>query len=181
MKSLKEKRSKKNTRTKQIVVGLVLVVVMLLSTLGYAFQGTTQKKSKDVVYGDYTFVGVGGNWNLKGTNLYFNYNPSETPDLNLSFPDYNQKEVYLDIKNFEIKSEVTNILSYVALRVQDACLEGEECLENVPIKDCTNNLIIVREGENSYLDKNCVFIQSSEEDLMKTVDGFLFKLLGIKQ
>jgi len=73
-------------------------------------------------------------------------------------------------------------MAQIAERVTPACLSGTTCEENVPIKTCNDNFIIIKEASVNTVrqDSNCVYIEGKKEDLVKLTDEFLFKIMGIK-
>ena len=100
--------------------------------------------------------------------------------------NYYNKPLYISSENSEIANEIYKNLFYynqIVQRIQNACLEGEGCEGNLPIKNCEDNIIIFKESENNEIiqEKNCVFIKGKKEDLVKLSDDFLFKIIGITQ
>lgn len=176
----------KKTRRNQLIVGLVLIFIMFFSVVGYSFTGKTVENSGKINYNGYEFAEQNGFWVLNIGNLFFfKYNPEQVEKsyaLVNPLSNYYQKPLYISSENQEAEREIYVNLRQVALRIQSACLEGEECRgENLPVKTCRDNFIIIREDNSSYInqDENCVFIQAPQENLTKLTDEFLFKTLGI--
>ena len=73
-------------------------------------------------------------------------------------------------------------MNQVVERMQSACLNESECNGDYPIKDCSNNFIIIREAEEErvFQNESCVYIQGEKEELIKLTDEFLYKIIGIK-
>ena len=66
-------------------------------------------------------------------------------------------------------------------RVQLACYGSENCTEDRPEKNCSDNMILIYEREyviNIAEEDNCIFIFSN--DTIRDVDAFLFRILGVK-
>ena len=183
-----EKRQKRN----QVIIGLILVFVMFSSVLGYAMLNVsynddgTNGNTNTINYNGFEFVEQNGFWilNQENINFIFKNNPRQVPkitsELN-SITNYNGKPLYVNSDNIEASSEIrNNLLPYVE-RIQDACLEGENCEGDIPTKTCEDNLILIKEGiQGITQEDNCVFIQGNENDLTKLTDEFLFKVLGIE-
>ena len=91
--------------------------------------------------------------------------------------------LYLFSANQEASAEIYNNLYQIVQRMQPACLNEEECDENLPIKTCEDNFIIIEESEEIEIkqENNCVFIRGPQDSLIKITDEFLFKVLGIRQ
>ncbi|MEK6906701.1 MAG: hypothetical protein AABW81_03700, partial [Nanoarchaeota archaeon] len=120
-------------------------------------------------------------------NLYFTFrnNPNEVPKINSEvnyLNKYSGKPLYLSSESQEAEAEVYTNLYQVSERVQRACFEEKSCIENLPVKTCSDNLIIIRINEsiNIYQDENCVFISSPRENITQITDEFLFKILGVE-
>lgn len=183
-----EKRSKRN----QLIIGGILIFIMIGSTFGYVMLGDSSDKNsgtEKVNYKGYLFVNTNGFWVLSigNYNFIFQYNPEqvEKVDKELNKLDsYAGKVLYFFYENENVLGAATEIsqnLRDIVLRVQGACIEEEGCPEEWPIKDCSNNFIIIKEANESkiYQEENCVFIEGQSEELIKTVDGFLFNIMGI--
>jgi hypothetical protein len=193
-----EKRARRN----QFFVGGILILVMVLSVLGYSLgrnnggEGETEK----VIYNGYEFTKTSGFWATKIGDFQFSfkYNPYETEKISSQInylTTYANKPLYLSGGNMEAETEIYRNLFYqtgIAQRVQYACLQGEKCEdETLPIKNCTDNFIIIKENnESDILNQNksgikqqdsCVFITGRSENLTGTVDSFLFKIMGISK
>ena len=92
--------------------------------------------------------------------------------------------MYIYSENSDAETEIYRNLFYqksIVQRVQSACLEGEECSGDLPIKTCEDNFVLIREGleDKIFQNNNCVFIESAGENLTMLSDEFLFKLLKI--
>ena len=158
---------------------------MLFSVLGYGFGSQeSEEGNKKIIYNGFEFKSSGGFWVLEIGNMQFafKYNPNEVERIDVelaSLDKYYQKPLYINSENKEAEFEIRN-LNQVVLRKQYACLD-EECEEDLPIKTCEDNFIIIREANNSNIiqDNNCVFILGPQENLTKITDEFLFKIIGV--
>jgi hypothetical protein len=192
--TLKHTKRKKD-RMKQFIVWGVLFI-MLFSTIGYSFLGRESESIKKLDYNGFEFTNQNGFWLLNIGNLEFafKYNPNEVEEINseLKYLDnYYEKPLYIFSESNEATSEIYTNLNQVVLRMQPACLEedilkeynvSKECDKTLPTKTCEDNFIIISETNDTKLiqDKNCVFIQDRQENLLKITDEFLFQTLGIK-
>lgn len=180
----REDIEKKDRRNKTII-GVVLAVIMLLSTAGYAFFGNpnSENEGKKANYNGYEFLQQGDFWMMQtaGKTFYFSYLPNETRDFSVKkeLVSYVGKPLYF-IKNGAGEQEIMRNLGNFAERIQLACMEEENCTDNLPVKNCTSNMIVMREQEVNNLaeEENCMFIISNES--VRDADAFLYKLLGIK-
>ena len=179
----------KKQKKKQIIVGVVLVGLLVLSTLGYSLlSGDRDEKSKQK-YGGFEFVKQNNYWTLdiEGKVFYFQYLPQEVDDVSVSgsynLQNYGNKVLYFVNLDSRAGQEILNNLERYVLRAQEACLEDLNCSKDSPVKTCDDNLIIFEE-QNSinnktqvYQDANCVYIS---EDYVKGADAFLYRILGIR-
>jgi len=182
----KEKKDK-TERRKQVIIGGLLIVIMFFSVAAYSFQKEDTSTSKTAKYNGFEFVNQNDLWilNTNGINLAFKYNPNEVEEiggyLNL-LDSYSNKPLYISSENIEAIQEIYQNMNLFVLRIREACLDEKECKDNLPVKTCEDNFIIIKEAELSkiYQQDNCVFIEGKEEDLTKLSDEFMFKIFGIR-
>lgn len=182
--SEREKKAKKN----QVIIGVLLVFLMLLSILGFALQGGLgggQNNENKLEYNGFELTYLNGFWRIG--NFAFTYNPEEVPEIGLGLKDatsYQSFPAYVYSENSEAETEIMRNLEIVAQRIQNACIDepGAECSEGDPTKTCEDNFIIIKENNSSSLrqEGGCVYIEGPSEELLKIADQFLFKILGIK-
>jgi hypothetical protein len=196
----KKQEAKKKQRN-QIIIGAILVVVMFGSVFGLVTMNfnNPENNGNQVTYNGYDFTNQGPYWYLTigGKDYFFQYNPFQIQEsFNLTTENlkylsaYSGAPLYINSQeNVNAESEIGRTFSGVSLRTQKACLDNngttlENCDVNLPLKDCSNNFIIVRTSEDNenkiYQDKNCVFIEGPSENLIKLTDDYLFKIMGIK-
>jgi flagellar basal body-associated protein FliL len=183
----KQEQAKKKKRN-SLIIGIVLVFVMLFSVLGYSFMGQEpEEDAKKVIYNGFEFINLYENWILTIGNLQFGfkYNPKEVEKINSevnSLESYSQKPLYINSENQEAEYEIYKNLNQIALRSQNACFDEQNCEEGLPLKNCTDNFIIIREAPISNIaqEENCVFISGPKENLTRITDEFLFKIIGIE-
>ena len=183
----KEDEEKKKKRNR-LVLSVILVAVIVLSSLGFAFQnkgiGTdVSGNQSQVTYNGFKFTNQNGLWILG--NFVFNNLPTNVPDIGniTSQASYYQGQpVYVYSEDSSARIELAANMAQIALRVQDACPENTNCSGDFPVKTCDNNFIIIQENNFSDIKQegNCIFIQGQKQELVGLVDQFLFKILGIR-
>lgn len=178
----REDIEKKNNRNK-LIIGIVLAVLLLMSTAGYAFFGVGEdESSKKIKYKTVEFSERYGFLMLElgGRDYYFNYLPNETSvfETRKILPDYLNKPLYF-VGESPGKESVARNLGQIASRMQMACIEGEECDENLPVKNCSDNIVIFKQTDLSVIreEDNCVYILSNES--LRDADAFIYGLLDV--
>jgi hypothetical protein len=184
-----ENRDRKAKRNK-IIISVAMVVLIGLSSLGYAIMsnnGNSSSNDSIVKYAGLQFVKSNDLWAtiISGKTFYFNYLPTELTNVsisgNYSFNDYFQNTVYVINVNSG-GSGLLNAIDAAALRLQEACLAGMDCSNaDLPIKKCSDNLIVFSDSNSSSTtvtkSQNCTFISG---DFFKGSDKLLYKLLNIE-
>ena len=186
---ISKQKQEKNKKLKQFATGGVLIFVMLFSIVGYSFQSNPSKSEKKINYNGLEFINQNDFWilQLQNLNFIFKFNPLQTEGIHASelnsFQTYSGKPLYIYSENQEAESEIYRNLNQIALRIRKAYLQGEEGDENLPVKTCEDNFIILKETNNTQIIQNqsCVFIQGPKEELVKITDEFLFKIIKIKE
>ena len=168
---------KKTVKRNQIILGLILVLLMVFSTLGYALSGRDFIKDSS------------GYWrfNIQGFDFATQYSPEETQDiyffLYASVSDYGGNPLYF-VGDIDAGIELKRNLNYFPQRMNDACLNND-CEGDFPIKNCSKDYVIsIREpleDEDSGVsqDENCIIIVANSSEQIRYSDAVLFKLLGI--
>ncbi len=166
---------------------------MVSSILGYALLGRSgENENKKIEYKGIEFIqDNSGYWYFETQGYQFTtkYNPEETNEISFSNSlnpnNYANKPLYFSRDIGEGASEIDrNLRERFVSRTWGACLD-ENCSEDLPIKNCSiDNIIVINElkdgqEENIYQEENCVFIFSSFENQTKYADKFLFEFLGI--
>lgn len=181
----------KITYRNQIIIGLVLILLMVFSTLGYALTGRGDNEGiKKISYKGIDFIQEDSEYwsfNMQDYGFMTRYNPTETENIfffdYLNLQDYSNKPLYF-VGTGEPVYEISRNLNPFVLRMQEACLNEENCSENLPLKNCSDNVIVIREplkNENNkiYQENNCVFIIAELENQTMYSDVFLFRVLGL--
>lgn len=166
------------SKRRQIILGVVMIVILLGSTIGYALSLI----SSDSTGTDLTEPYFDGNsWIVPYAGYQFSLqtSPGEAAKVpiegSFSLGDYQGQVVYIDSESESIKQTLGGVLSLNAQRVQEACYGACE-RPNVPERDCSSPLIVWKGSENRriYTNASCVFI---EGDYVSS-DAFLYRLLG---
>jgi len=189
-KIVSKERHKSKERFNQLLIGLVFIFLMILSTFGYSLSTSDKEEqgNKKVVYNGYEFLNSNGFWrmSIQDMQFTFRYNPKEVyriPGKINDLNSYYDLPLYIQSENSESSSEIYMNLNQLVQRIQPACLNNSNCTGNYPTKDCNSNFIIIKESNITGIEQNssCVFIQGTEEDMLKVVDEFLFKIMGIEE
>ena len=186
-KHAEDKRKKRNG----LIVGMILIFIMFFSVVGYSFIGRENDDVKKIEYKGFKFVKDNDFWftEIGNLNFVFEYNPDEVEriDSKLKYlENYYGKPLYIFSENKDTELEIYRNLdprvNQIVQRIQSACLEGEICDGNLPVKTCGDNFIIIKESNISKIiqEENCVFIGGKQENLVKLTDEFLFKILSIE-
>lgn len=179
-------REKKKQRNQTIAV-VFMASLLLLSTAGYfaaELFGNNQNQilGEKIKYGGLTYYDQGGFYalDLEGAIFYFFDLPNSSRDIyqnTSTFDDFYGKPLYITEENSASSHFLFN-LDGIYSRYQKACYE-EECEEDIPPKNCSDNLIVFRESEEDRVERvdNCLFIYGNSE---KGIDAITYNMLGIK-
>ncbi len=180
-----EKKRKKN----QIIIGAILIFIMLGSTFAVIVDSLSSSRNEieKVEYNGYEFVNENGFWatSVGSYRFLFRYNPTQVEKINAEMryiSSYSGTPLYVFYEDEPAFIEINRNLGEVVQRFQGACLEEEGCPENWPIRDCSNNFVIIKESNESkiYQEQNCAFIEGPKENLTQITDEFLFLITGIE-
>ena len=190
MKHLKSKNSDlKKQKKNQIIIGVILIIVMFGSVFGVIVGsfGRSKESSNKIEYNGFEFIKQSNFWVLDMGNFdfLFKYNPNEVQEIETEVKylnNYYNKPLYLSSDNSEATYEIVSNLDQITLRMQNACLNEGDCEEDLPLKTCEDNFIIIEEKNQTNIiqDNNCVFIQGPKENLTMISDEFLFHILGVR-
>lgn len=156
-------------QNKRKIIGISLLILMVLSTAGYAFaafNGDSNPKptitSSQLKVGDRTF------------NLINSKETVSSVDVPISFRllDYSGKIVYLDSNLPAASYEVASTIGAFTGKMQEACYLG--CDRNLPEKNCSSLMIVINSSAPNSIRQNesCVFIDGD----LKQVDAFIYKV-----
>jgi hypothetical protein len=189
-KIISKKDEGKKARRNQLIIGGILILVMIASSVGYAFTRDQTTSETQIIYKGYTFTQTSNLWyvDVGSYQFSFKYNPTQTQSINSALnplANYANEPLYIYSENTAAATEIYRNLFYqnsIVQRVQSACPEGTTCSDNSPVKTCDNNFIIIRDSNSTGItqNKNCVYIEGKNENLTALSDTFLFKITGIQ-
>ena len=180
----------KQTRKRQWGMSLFLVLIMLGSIAGYAayeFGGRTSDGSSSVInFKGLKFELINNYWStdINGKKYYFSYSPTQLSNLNFNIStieNYNLQPLYISSENGLAQQELTRNMYNIAATVQLACQKDSNCSDDsLPVKDCSSNFIIIKEGNESIKQvDNCVYISGSFDKLPLLTDEVVYRILKI--
>ncbi|MEA2112351.1 MAG: hypothetical protein U9P50_00045 [Patescibacteria group bacterium] len=175
-------------KMKKIIVGVVLISLMVVSTVGYSMmQGGSKEDTKEdtskVEENGLLFYRQNEIWvtSINGKTFGFQYLPSEIVNVSVE-GDYDLDRYSDSIIYYETPTggviEILNNLKEHILRYQGACLNDSGCEGDFPIKDCSSNVIISKGGNETrvYGNESCIYLVG---DSIMAADAFLYKLLKV--
>lgn len=172
-------------RRNNIILGVVMIVLLVGSSLGYSLMSADGKNNNEASEMGFDFVRDGGIWKMIiGGELFgFRNLPSEVRDVEVNIfvelNTYRGQPLYF-VNSREGVGEILSNFNRYILRYQEACFGNESvCEGDLPVKDCSSNLIIFKEGNETsvYGEDNCVFIVG---DVSRGSDAFLYEVIGIR-
>lgn len=182
MRKLGSEKTEQEKRKRNVtIIGLLLLGVMVLSTIGYAITTSQRETDNGTPTNSQGLQQLdNGMWqvNHNGRILYFQNSPESLKNISISTSAtlslYAGKMLYIDSTNTAITSALASALSPYALRVQEGCYGT--CERDLPEKNCTDNLIVWRDDPQNKISQteNCVFIDGD----MRAIEAFLYRLLG---
>lgn len=166
------------------IVGVLLLLILAISSIGYAFISSEDNSEADVKIEEGKIVEQNGRWFtiLSGRQISFSsslesvQNITDTSKAGIN--DYYQQNLYYVDANDILFSEFSQNIGLYALKVQPACYGS--CELDLPEKNCSDNLIIWNRTavENRvYQEDNCVFIDGD----IRSVNAFLYRVFGLKK
>ncbi len=188
-KAEKEKRERRN----RIIVGVLMSFLLVLSILGYAlFSKPENTQTRKLTYNDVVFTFDGRMWHfsLNGHNFATVFSPMNTTNISLPgnleeiFANYTSAPLYFVTSNIDAVDELVRNLGFFIPRAQLACIQGEKCEGNLPVKNCQeHNIIIIKDSPNESgvsIKQNCLIIEGSYEEQLRIADAIIFRLLGVQ-
>ncbi len=180
-----EEMDRKAQRNKTLV-GVIMVLLIVVSSAGYAIMSREDSSggNEKVKYGNLIFAKINGYWQTSFNNkiLFFNSLPKDLENVTINgtiaIDNYYGKNVYIVNSNQAVVN-LAAALEGVALKVQEACIDETECItKNLPLKDCTENLIVYLPADETSVEKvdNCVYLKGN---FFEASDKLLYRLFGI--
>lgn len=176
-----DRDSEQKRKRRTLIFSILLLVILIGGTAGYAFISSTENQSETNPVNSSAARFTGNRWavSVDGHDFSFANSPDSLKEISVettvSLMTYGGSPLYIVSDSDAITSELASVLSQYSSRVQRACYG--KCNEDLPEKDCSENLIVWRDGLNNqvYQEEGCVFIEGD----LRAVDAFLYKLLKI--
>ncbi|MBI4155163.1 hypothetical protein HY498_03700 [Candidatus Woesearchaeota archaeon] len=134
--------------TTKMILPMFIVVIMLLSTIGFYYTGSEDtnqdvQESEEIEFKGKTFVKIANGYRYKGINFF--YSPEELDKVNVDLKNYDfNRKVY-----FSVNGTLPSVVSKLrfANNAVIASYDDNMSLEyNLPLKDCKdaidNNVVI---------------------------------------
>ncbi|MFH1307915.1 MAG: hypothetical protein ABIH72_03615 [archaeon] len=190
MRKIETKDSKaKSDNIKKIALGIFMVIILIISTAGYAFYNTgedSEDTDNKLTLNGVEFLRLENNYwyfSKNDNEFYTRYNPEETENITIPIvrlESYTGKNLYFASENSLAKSEIYQNMKFFIDKTQDVCF-FENCTEDLPYKNCTDNIIIIKYSENIEISKeeNCILINAPSSEILRASDAFIYKVLGV--
>ncbi len=180
MQKIKTREEIEKTRVRNSrIATIVMLGLLVVSTLGYAFLSGTGSNSSSPASNPAQNQNGFYNLNIGGQQFSFRNSPESAKvvpvNISMTLSDYNKKPLFVVSDSDLIDSEITSTLGQYTERMQKACYG--KCELDLPEKSCLDNLIVVNSSapRGVYQNQSCIFVNGD----MLSVDAFLYKLFGV--
>lgn len=191
LQSRKEQEKKHKKQQRWLGIGLIFIMFGSVFGVVVAFF-STQDPNEPVqeTYLGYDLNQGAGFYILTvgNNNIYLNTDPNNFNSLDYSIniskmvTMFVGNPLYIDSSDsYSYQTLEQNLFTY-ANRIVAACIDELDCSnDNLPIKTCEDNIIIVKESSENkiYEDNNCIYIEGNYEDVTALTDIFLLRVFGI--
>lgn len=181
MQSILEKDDVEEKRKRSVrYVSIFLLLIMVVSSLGYAFFSNPDIESGESEGANADFFEDQGYWAAKFNSDVIHFSNSKEDIkgievlMNKSLNDYYQQTIYADDNQALLQELSLSLGKYAS--IQPGCLG--KCEKNIPEKNCSSNFILWNSSiiENKVKqEEKCIIIEGD----LKAVDAFLYKLFGL--
>jgi len=175
---IREKRKKRN----QLIVGVILIGLMVLSSAGYALINSfTGSSGNQITKYGLTYDGSYWSGNVQGYPISLTLDPDQAANISVILSDttlssYSGQLVYVASDDpFSFSQIATNLGPFTA-GVREACFGP--CDKNLPEKTCADNLIVINSTAaypSVYRRDNCIFVEGNSD----STEALLYRLLGL--
>ena len=179
-------------KTVKIIWAVFILVIMVSSVIGFMYQpeNTNEVNDGSVNYNGFKFINNNGYWVLEkdGQSYYFTNLPDDVKSIEIpQISINNQKQYFLyDYKDLQnnlgiVSGKLRLVLNNKGVTVVDACIKEENCPNDWPVKDCTNDgfYFKIRNQSRVYKDDKCYVLEGSLTDINKEVDKINYIILGV--
>jgi hypothetical protein len=176
----REEHDKKDIRNKRII-GVILGLIMLLSTAGYLVMDFMGSKPEAVTYNGIEFkVNSNGRWDfeLQGYSFSTLYNPYNTENVSLKLSkqasDYMGKTIYYAVDDeFSGQggalNEILGNLAQFNIKDNPACITSNCSNSQAPLKTCNDNVFVFTASTTNKTSveqkDNCIYFYSNGESV----------------
>lgn len=165
----KEEKEKRERRRIQ-AIGIIMLLIMVLSTFGYAIIFYSGNKNSQNENNDNELT------NLEESFLTYSKNQTRDIPVNVEkkLSDYKGKIFYVAGAGENEKREITKVLYGKVDTIMPACYGS--CEYDLPEKNCSEQILVFKNGssERVYQEDECVFVEGG----LKALDAFLYYLIG---
>jgi hypothetical protein len=164
-------------RRKAKYISYFLLTIMVISTAGYALLSYTSTDTPSSQNNDSGSFGKHP-LSVSGQTVYLTFSREGTKNIsvegNITLRDYLGNTLYIASDSSALQYELANTLGKFVSRMQDACYGN--CTKNLPEKNCTDNLIVIKESQEQSVsqENRCIFIKGD----LQSIDAFLYKILS---
>lgn len=171
------RKEKRNRR----VGGIVIISLLILSTLGFALSNVGTNDNSNASEDGFFYNGQYWVYTVGAQKYYFTHHPDElnasSQFMSKNLADFSNKQIYVDSEINGGFQEIYGPLGSYSSKISEACYGS--CEKDLPEKNCdgVDEMIVLRESLSERIreEGSCTFIEGS----IKTVDSFLYKILGI--
>lgn len=177
--SYEEERKRKERTVRNFSIFLLFILVV--SSIGYAFISNPSDSASSTGNSDTGVRQLGDRWVFgpAGGEVALSFGPEDTKDVPVNvlmgLEDYVGVPLFLDASDPQVLNELGGALQNYPSRIQEACYGS--CTRDLPEKDCSDNMIVWRESENSSVSQNekCIFIEGD----LRAVDAYIYRLFNV--
>ena len=172
--TVKETAIKQKRKAK--IISFFMLIILVGSIAGFAFLSNPEDNSQTTNGEKVQNIGNQRVIKFNGENIILNYGPEDVKNIDVSIlydlNGFYGKDLYIASNNTGITSEIASTLGKYASKIQRACYL--KCEEDLPEKDCTENLIVYVENKENrvYQEDNCIFIEGD----LRAADAFLYEI-----
>lgn len=188
------RRERKSEKAKQIVMGIVIALLMVLSTFGIIIGNQTNSMR----YNGYKFEPNGYQYvtKINGKEMLFYTLPTQSDFINLSSAVTNKiKEAYLVMLTFNPQDQVNiqimelvrfDMSQYLDKVMMNGVLNSSTNYPDLPVITCANAtlqapvIILNMSDSSSIIDvDNCIYINARGTEFLRMRDRLLYSYYGV--
>ena len=175
-----------------LILVVFIVLIMISSVIGFIYspQDNQTLNQNSISYKGFNFEQTTDNRYVVKINenqVIFDNNPNSLENIILPNIQITQDKIYLIFNPEEKDSNLDYSIAklYYTLQIKDirpvlACSKEENCPNEFPIKDCSNEAFYFKKSNitNIYKDSNCIVLQGDNVNINKYVDKIDLALIG---